>query len=271
MQEAFGSDRFHFYNGVSYRHCLVVKDGTTDLGALTPPHDISGRVVGEYLSRSKNAVGLIDMMRRSYDLLKDHPVNKARVAAGKRPANSIWLWGEGRRPALENFEAKNGVKAGVVSAVDLIKGIGLLAGMKVAEVPGATGYIDTNFEGKAAAAASLLQSGCDLVYVHVEAPDECGHRGECANKVKAIELIDQRILPVLLSALEDGGEYRILILPDHPTPLSTRTHAGDAVPFLLYDSRKPAAGAAMFCERTAKESGLFIPYGPDIMTRLIRG
>lgn len=271
VQEAFGSDRFHFYNGVSYRHCLVVKDGTTDLGALTPPHDISGRVVGEYLSRSKNAVGLIDMMRRSYDLLKDHPVNKARVAAGKRPANSIWLWGEGRRPALENFEAKNGVKAGVVSAVDLIKGIGLLAGMKVAEVPGATGYIDTNFEGKAAAAASLLQSGCDLVYVHVEAPDECGHRGECANKVKAIELIDQRILPVLLSALEDGGEYRILILPDHPTPLSTRTHAGDAVPFLLYDSRKPATGAAMFCERTAKESGLFIPYGPDIMTRLIRG
>lgn len=271
VQEAFGSELYHFYSGVSYRHCLVVKNGTTDLGSMTPPHDISGRVIGEYLSRSENAADLIDMMRRSYTFLKEHPVNKARVAAGKRPANSIWLWGEGKRPALENFEAKNGVKAGVVSAVDLIKGIGLLAGMQVAEVPGATGYIDTNFEGKAAAAASLLRSGCDLVYVHVEAPDECGHRGECANKVRAIELIDEKILPVLLEELRADGDFRILILPDHPTPLSTRTHAGDPVPFLLFDSRKAGAGAEVFCERTAKESGLFIPHGPDIMSRLIRG
>ena len=269
VQEAFGNETYHFYSGVSYRHCLVVQEGTTNLGALTPPHDISGRVIGDYLSRSENAAGLIDMMRRSYDLLKDHPVNRARLAAGKRPANSIWLWGEGRRPALESFAQKNGVRAGVVSAVDLIKGIGLLAGMQVAEVAGATGYIDTNFEGKAAAAADLLRSGCDLVYLHVEAPDECGHRGETENKVKAIELIDEKILPVLLDALKDGGDYRILILPDHPTPLSTKTHAGDPVPYLLYDSRKAGAGASVFCERSAKESGVFISHGPDIMSRLI--
>lgn len=270
VQEAFGNDIYRFYSGVAYRHCLVVKNGTTELGNLTPPHDISGRVIGEYLSDSENAAVLIDMMKRSYKLLKDHPVNKAREAKGLRPANSIWLWGEGRKPQLENFEAKNGVKAGVVSAVDLIKGIGKLAGMTVAEVPGATGYIDTNFEGKAAAAAELLRNGCDLVYVHIEAPDECGHRGEIQNKVKAIELIDQKVLPVLLSELEKAEDYRILIMPDHPTPLSTMTHSSQPVPYLLYHKKGEVSGRP-FNEESAAQSGIFIEYGPQIMDKLING
>lgn len=270
VQEAFGNDIYRFYSGVAYRHCLVVKNGTTELGNLTPPHDISGRVIGEYLSDSENAAVLIDMMKKSYELLKDHPVNKAREAKGLRPANSIWLWGEGRKPQLENFEAKNGVKAGVVSAVDLIKGIGKLAGMTVAEVPGATGYIDTNFEGKAAAAAELLRSGCDLVYVHIEAPDECGHRGEIQNKVKAIELIDQKVLPVLLDELNKSEDYRILIMPDHPTPLSTMTHSSQPVPYLLYHKKGEVSGRP-FNEESAAQSGIFIEYGPQIMDKLING
>lgn len=270
VQEAFGNDIYRFYSGVAYRHCLVVKNGTTELGNLTPPHDISGRVIGEYLSDSENAAPLIDMMKKSYGLLKDHPVNKAREAKGLRPANSIWLWGEGRKPQLENFEAKNGVKAGVVSAVDLIKGIGKLAGMTVADVPGATGYIDTNFEGKAAAAAELLRSGCDLVYVHIEAPDECGHRGEIQNKVKAIELIDQKVLPVLLDELEKAEDYRILIMPDHPTPLSTMTHSSQPVPYLLYHKKGEISGRP-FNEESAAQSGIFIEYGPQIMDKLING
>lgn len=270
VQEAFGNDIYRFYSGVAYRHCLVVKNGTTELGNLTPPHDISGRVIGEYLSDSENAAVLIDMMKKSYELLKDHPVNKAREAKGLRPANSIWLWGEGRKPQLENFEAKNGVKAGVVSAVDLIKGIGKLAGMTVAEVPGATGYIDTNFEGKAAAAAELLRSGCDLVYVHIEAPDECGHRGEIQNKVKAIELIDQKVLPVLLDELNKAEDYRILIMPDHPTPLSTMTHSSQPVPYLLYHKKGEVSGRP-FNEESAAQSGIFIEYGPQIMDKLING
>lgn len=270
VQEAFGNDIYRFYSGVAYRHCLVVKNGTTELGNLTPPHDISGRVIGEYLSDSENAAPLIDMMKKSYELLKDHPVNKAREAKGLRPANSIWLWGEGRKPQLENFEAKNGVKAGVVSAVDLIKGIGKLAGMTVAEVPGATGYIDTNFEGKAASAAELLRSGCDLVYVHIEAPDECGHRGEIQNKVKAIELIDQKVLPVLLDELNKSEDYRILIMPDHPTPLSTMTHSSQPVPYLLYHKKGEVSGRP-FNEESAAQSGIFIEYGPQIMDKLING
>lgn len=270
VQEAFGDEIYSFYSGVAYRHCLVVKNGTTELGDLTPPHDISGRVIGQYLSTADTAAPLIDMMKRSYDLLKNHPVNLERVAKGLRPANSIWLWGEGRKPALENFEAKNGIKGGVVSAVDLIKGIGKLAGMKVAEVEGATGYIDTNFDGKAAAAVQLLRDGCDLVYVHIEAPDECGHRGEALNKVKAIELIDQKVLPVLLDELEKQEDYRILIMPDHPTPLSTMTHSAEPVPYLLYHKKGEIQGR-IFTEQSAKDSGKFITFGPDIMRRLING
>lgn len=268
VEKAFGNEKYKFYSGVSYRHCLVVKNGTTDLGGMTPPHDISGRVIGEYLSKSPNAAPLVELMRKSGEVLRNHPVNIARIASGKRPANSIWLWGEGTKPQMTAFYDKFAVKAGIVSAVDLIKGIGKLAKCTVAEVPGATGYIDTDFEGKADAACELLKQ-CDLVYVHVEAPDECGHRGEAENKIKAIEFIDRRILSKLLTELEKYGEYRILIMPDHPTPLVTKTHASDPVPFLIFDSRDEKAGVETFTESTAASTGIYFDHGPDIMKALL--
>ncbi len=268
IEDAFGNEVYSFYAGVSYRHCLVVKNGSVDLGNMTPPHDISGRVVGEYLSDHKNAAPLIDLMKKSVEVLKDHPVNLKRIAEGKRPANSIWLWGEGTKPQMCSFYDKFGVNAGIVSAVDLIKGIGKLAKCDVAEVKGATGYIDTDFEGKANAAKELFKKN-DLVYVHVEAPDECGHRGEAENKVKAIELIDQRILATLIDELEKYGEYRILIMPDHPTPLITMTHARDPVPFLIYDNKKPQSGVDTFTEETATATGIYYDHGPDIMKVLL--
>lgn len=267
VDEHFGGGKFKFYPGVSYRHCLVVDNGTTDLGNMTPPHDISGRVVGEYLSKSENAKELIDMMKDSFDFLKNHPVNLKRVANGHRPANSIWLWGEGRKPALENFYEKFQKKCAVVSAVDLIKGIGILSGMQVAEVDGATGYIDTNFVGKTKAAIDLFEDN-DLVYVHIEAPDECGHRGEYENKVKAIELIDELVLGPILEHFE-GKDLRVLIMPDHPTPLEIKTHSSDPVPYLLYDSKNAKQGAATFTEETAAASGIFEEFGPNMMKKLL--
>ncbi len=269
IQEKLGSAQYRFYPGVAYRHCLVVENGTTDLGTMTPPHDITGQVITSYLSASPQAAPLIQLMEHSYDILKDHPVNLARKARGERPANSIWLWGEGVRPKLQNFEEKYGVRAGVISAVDLLKGIGICAGMAVPDVPGATGYLDTNFDGKAQAAIDLYNKGYDLVYVHLEAPDECGHRGETQNKVKSIELIDEKIVAPLLKDLRARGEFRVLILPDHPTPLSIRTHSGDAVPYLLYDSRKAVKGVNSFAEQNAAATGRLIEYGPSIMDRLL--
>lgn len=269
IEKELGNDIYTFYAGVSYRHCLVVKNGTVDLGNMTPPHDISGRVVGEYLSNHKNAQPLIELMKKSVEILKDHPVNKDRVAAGKRPANSIWLWGEGTKPKMQTFYKKFGINAGVVSAVDLIKGIGKLAECEVAEVDGATGYIDTNFVGKADAACELLKT-CDLVYVHIEAPDECGHRGEAENKVKAIELIDKHILGRLIEELEKYGEYRILIMPDHLTPLITKTHAREPVPFLIYDNKNAKNGVDSFNETNANSTGIYFDHGPDIMKELLK-
>lgn len=251
VQAAFGGGEYDFYTGVSYRHCLIWHGGTTELGNMTPPHDITGKVIGPHLSTAETARPLLEMMEKSFDLLKDHPVNKARVAAGRRPANCIWLWGEGKRPALQPFEALYGIKGGMVSAVDLLKGIANCAGMEVEEVPGATGYIDTDFEGKAKAALDLLTRN-DLVYVHFEAPDECGHRNEPENKVKAIEMIDSRVLPILEEGLEQYEDYKILLLPDHPTPIVTRTHASDPVPYLLYQKSAPKTGVDTINEETAK-------------------
>lgn len=270
VDEKLGSEIYKFYSGVSYRHCLVVDRGTTDLGEMTPPHDISGRVIGEYLSHSENAAPLIDLMRKSYDILREHPVNLARIKKGLRPANSIWLWGEGTKPVVENFKAKNGVSGCIVSAVDLLKGIGKCADMAVPDVAGATGYLDTDFEGKANAGIEAFKNGCDLVYLHFEAPDECGHRGECKNKVKAIEEIDRRALAPLLQYLEGcGDDYRILVMPDHPTPLDIKTHSAAPVPFLIFDSRKDAGNTESFTEKSAEKTGIFIEHGPSIMDILL--
>lgn len=268
VQAAFGGGEYDFYTGVSYRHCLIWHGGTTELGNMTPPHDITGKVIGSHLSTAETARPLLEMMEKSFDLLKDHPVNKARVAAGRRPANCIWLWGEGKRPALQPFEALYGIKGGMVSAVDLLKGIANCAGMEVAEVPGATGYIDTDFEGKAKAALDLLTRN-DLVYVHFEAPDECGHRNEPENKVKAIEMIDSRVLPILEEGLEQYEDYKILLLPDHPTPIVTRTHASDPVPYLLYQKSAPKTGVDTINEETAKATGIYMENGPAMMPHFL--
>lgn len=268
VQAAFGGGEYDFYTGVSYRHCLIWHGGTTELGNMTPPHDITGKVIGPHLSTAETARPLLEMMEKSFDLLKDHPVNKARVAAGRRPANCIWLWGEGKRPALRPFEALYGIKGGMVSAVDLLKGIANCAGMEVAEVPGATGYIDTDFEGKAKAALDLLTRN-DLVYVHFEAPDECGHRNEPENKVKAIEMIDSWVLPILEEGLEQYEDYKILLLPDHPTPIVTRTHASDPVPYLLYQKSAPKTGVDTINEETAKATGIYMENGPAMMPHFL--
>ena len=269
VQEHFGNDIFSFYAGVAYRHCLVWKNGTLDLGSMTPPHDISGRVIGEYLSKSENADELIAMMKKSYDFLMEHPVNKRRIAEGKRPANSIWLWGEGTKPSLPDFKAKYGVDGSIISAVDLLKGIAKCVNMSAPDVDGATGYIDTNFDGKADCAIEELKSK-DFVYIHLEAPDECGHRNEPDNKVKAIEIIDEKILGKILPALEEYDDYKIMVLPDHPTPIVTMTHASDPVPYMIY--RKSTAkdnGIESFTEINAKNTGNYIDIGYTLMDKFI--
>lgn len=268
IQDKMGSDEFSFYSGVSYRHCLIWNNGTLDIGTLTPPHDITGRKITEYLGVNKNGERLLDMMKKSYGLLKDHPVNKRRIEKGLRPANSIWLWGEGVRKDLTSFEEKYGLKGAMISAVDLLKGIGKFTGMKVIDVEGATGYIDTNFGGKASAAIGALKDGCDFVYIHVEAPDECGHRFEIENKVKSIELIDELILAPILKAFE-GEDIRILICPDHPTPLALKTHTNAPVPYLIYDSGRIEKGVDCFCEEEAEKTGNYIPVGHTLMERFL--
>ncbi len=270
VQEHFGNDIFAFYSGVAYRHCLVWHNGTLDLGNMTPPHDISGKVIGEYLSDSENATDLIGMMKASYDFLMEHPVNKRRIAEGKRPANSIWLWGEGTKPALPDFKAKYGVDGTIISAVDLLKGIAKCAGMGSPDVEGATGYLDTNFDGKADCAVEELKTK-DFVYIHLEAPDECGHRNEPENKVKAIEIIDEKILGKLLPALDEYDDYKVMVLPDHPTPIVTMTHASDPVPFMIYQKSKDADnGIECFTEATAKATGNFIEVGYELMDKFIK-
>ncbi len=270
VQEHFGNEKFAFYSGVAYRHCLVWSNGTLDLGKMTPPHDISGKVIGEHLSKSENAKELIAMMKESYDFLMEHPVNKERMARGERPANSIWLWGEGTKPSLPDFKEKYGVDGSIISAVDLLKGIAKCAGMGSPDVEGATGYIDTNFEGKADCAIEELKTK-DFVYIHIEAPDECGHRNEPENKVKAIEMIDERVLARVLPELDKYDDYKVMVLPDHPTPIVTMTHAGDAVPYLIYQKSKASDnGIESFTENTAKEAGNYVEVGYTLMDSFIK-
>lgn len=268
VDEAFRTDEILFYPGISYRHCMIWHQGPVGLN-LTPPHDISDRKITEYLPQ--NPV-ILDLMKRSYEILRDHPINQDRMARGLNPANSIWLWGEGTRPGVTGFEAAYGVKASVISAVDLIKGIGLCAGMKVIEVEGATGNIDTNFKGKGEAALKTLLDGQDLVYIHVEAPDECGHHGDLEGKIQAIERIDQDIVGPLLKGLEEAGEdYSILVMPDHPTPISIKTHISDPIPYLLYCSTDVTdSGIDTYTEKTGKSTGVYVEPGYLLMQQLLK-
>lgn len=272
VEKNLGGDGKNFYAGVSYRHCLVLHGA--ELGTrLTPPHDISDRVVGAYLPQGRYGAPLTELMKRSYDLLKDHPINRARIAAGKRPANSIWLWGEGTRPRLEAFERQFGLKGAVISAVDLIKGIGIGAKMQVLDVAGATGTYHTDFDAKARRALSALKDGADYVYIHMEAADECGHQGDLEHKILSIELIDQKVVGYLTRELDKmGEEYRMLIMPDHPTPVKLKTHVSDPVPFVLYDSRAvKESGFDRYDEFNAKASGVYFDDCGDLIGRFVKG
>ncbi len=268
IAEKLDTDVFHYYSGVSYRHCLIWNNGTLDVGTLTPPHDITGKPIREYLGFNDNSKPLLEMMKKSYDLLKDHPVNKARIERGLRPANSLWFWGEGVRKSLMPFTEKYGKKGAMISAVDLLKGIGKFTGMDVINVEGTTGYIDTNFSGKAEAAIKALKDGNDFVYIHVEAPDECGHRFEVQNKVKAIELIDELILGPVLEAFK-GEDLKVLICPDHPTPLELKTHTNAPVPYLIYNSTKAMDGVEKFSEEEAEKTGRYVEIGHTLMERFL--
>ncbi len=270
LNEHFKTEYINLYPGISYRHCLVSKNFKTG-GILTPPHDISKKPIKDHLPRGENAEILLDMMRRSRELLKDHPINKKRVAEGKNPATSCWFWGEGTKPALTSFKERFNIQGGVISAVDLIKGIGICAGHKLCEVEGATGNWDTNFIGKANAALSLLNDGCDYVYIHVEAPDECGHHGDIKHKIESIEAIDKQILGTIIPEMQKRGEdFSILVMPDHPTPISCMTHVSDPVPFILYSSvTKLGPNADCYNEDTAKATGLYVANAADLSDHLI--
>lgn len=257
LQENLGNDKYSFHAGVSYRHCLIIAHGSVNM-QLTPPHDISGKKIGAYLPAGDGSGELAELIRRSNELLSSHPVNLARKAAGKNPANSIWFWGQGTRPALENFRERYGLSGGMVSAVDLLKGIAIGAGMKSVDVEGATGTLSTNFEGKAKAATELLDNGCDFVFVHLEAPDECGHQGDLEGKIKAIELVDKKILGPVYEHLKASGEdFAIMVMPDHFTPVSILTHSREPVPYLMYSSKRALSAGGEYNEKAAAESGIY--------------
>lgn len=272
VNREMGSATFQFFSGISYRHCLVWKNGQLEM-ELTPPHDISDRCIGDYLPKGPGGSTILDFMERSTAILKDHPVNQARVANGLHPANAIWLWGQGKKPALARFQEIYGVSGAMVCAVDLMKGLGICAGLTAPAIPGATGNMHTNFLGKAEAALAALKSGHDFVYLHVEAPDEAGHQGNTADKVKAIEKIDQDVVAVVLQGLRDLGEdFRIMVLPDHPTPLKLKTHTADVVPYLIYDSRLAKdSGLTSYDEDSALSTGCYYASGPDLMDQFIKG
>ncbi|MCD7824444.1 MAG: cofactor-independent phosphoglycerate mutase [Clostridiaceae bacterium] len=266
IREEMNDEIYQFYVGTSYRHLTIWDHG--EAAELTPPHDILGRVVGGYLPTDKK---LRDMMIRSYDILNNHPLNTERAAKGLNKANSIWFWGAGTKPALDSFEGKFGKKGAMISAVDLLKGIAVGAEMTNIDVPGANGTLETNWEGKAdAAVKALLEDGFDFVYVHMEAPDEMGHQGSLERKVKAIEYLDRRVLSSIVEKLDRSGEdYRLLLMPDHPTPIACRTHTSDPIPYLLYDSRKNCHFDGLYNEFDAKKSGIVLEQGYTLMSKLL--
>ena len=267
IRDAFNDETFQFYTGTSYRHIMVWKKGR--VSHLEPPHDHLTQKAGPFLP--EEAV-LRSFMERSFDILNNHPVNLKRAAEGKRKANSLWYWGAGTKPSLQNFTEKTGLTGAMISAVDLLKGIAVGAEMQVCQVEGATGSIDTNYEGKAQAAIdALLKDGCDFAYIHVEAPDEMGHQGLPEEKILAIADLDKRIIAPIKAAMEAAREdFRMLVLPDHPTPLRIRTHSSEPVPYILYDSTRQRKAIARYTEAEAKATGIFEPQGHKLMARFLQ-
>ena len=265
LKEHLDTNEYKLFAGISYRHCFVIDNGKL-INELTPPHDITGKPVNGHLPTSKTGLKYLEIMKKSYELLKDHPINIERVKNGKNPANSLWFWGEGTKPNLQNFFERYGLKGGMISAVDLLKGIAKINGMDVIEVEGATGNYDTNFKGKAKACVDGLKNGLDFIYVHMEAPDECGHHGDAENKIYSIGKIDEVVKYVYDGLKETGEHFRILICPDHPTPLNIKTHASDAVPFIIYDSENIyACGQNSYTETCAENTGVKVASGEELM------
>ena len=265
VKKELANEMFAFYVGTSYRHLLIWDKGS--VVELTPPHDILGKTIGEYLPKESL---LFEMQKRSYEILNNHPINVARAAKGLNKANSIWFWGAGTKPILTSFEEKTGKKGAMISAVDLLKGIAVGAGMDNKIVEGANGQLHTNYEGKAQAAVdALTKEGYDFAYIHVEAPDEMGHQGSVERKVQAIEYLDERVIRYVKEAMDASGEdYRMLILPDHPTPIEVRTHTSEPVPYLLYDSTNLQENNWQYSEKCAKAGGICHPLGHELIDYL---
>lgn len=266
VRKELESDIYKFYVGTSYRHLTIWDKGS--VVPLTPPHDILGRVIGEYLPKEE---ALYEMMKKSYEILNNHPLNVARAEKGLNKANSLWFWGAGTKPCLTSFFEKTGKKGVMISAVDLLKGIAVGAEMKVIEVEGADGTLHTNYEGKAQAAVdALLKDDYDFAYIHVEAPDEMGHQGSLERKLKAIEFLDERVIKVVKEQMDASGvEYRMLVTPDHPTPIAIRTHSSDPIPFLLYDSTKQRRRIGFYNEKEAMMSGVVVEDGYEMINKLL--
>lgn len=267
VRDVLEDDVYRFYLGTSYRHCTIWKEG--DVVELTPPHDILGKAIGEYLPEDEI---LREKMKRSYDILNHHPLNEERARKGLNKANSIWFWGAGTKPALDSFAGKFGKKGAMISAVDLLKGIAVGAAMTNIEVEGADGTLETNYEGKASAAVkAVTEDGSDFVYIHVEAPDEMGHQGSVERKVKAIEYLDGRVIgPVYEQMKKTGEDFRLLVMPDHPTPIRTRTHSSDPVPYMLYDSTAEQDHEWDYNEKEAKESGHYLDEGYTLIREFLK-
>jgi 2,3-bisphosphoglycerate-independent phosphoglycerate mutase len=272
LQEELGDETFQFYPGVSYRHLMVWRGGREDF-KLAPPHDLTGQSVRNHLPRTAEALPLAQISTSAQLLFKRHPVNLRREQAGLLPANSIWLWGQGKRPQMQTLLQMHGLRGAVISAVDLIKGIGVYAGMEVIEVPGATGYLDTNYRGKAQAALDALRE-LDLVYVHVEAPDEAAHGGLLGDKLEAIERFDAEVVGTIVAGLDALGPCRVMVLPDHPTPVKRMTHTKDPVPFILYASGgefAPRGSVDGYSEANARSTGVMVAPGHLLLRHLITG
>lgn len=270
IQAKIGDEEFSFYPGVSYRHLMVWKDGCLDVECV-PPHDISGKLISDYLPVGRCSEKIQMLMRSSVDILKEHEINRHRKEKGLKPANSIWLWGQGKKPTLTPFFDKYNVKGALISAVDLTKGLGVYAGFKIINVPGATGWLDTNYEGKAQYGLDALNE-CDFLYLHVEAPDEAGHTGRIDYKIQAIEDLDSRIIrPVYEGLKERFKEFRLMVLPDHPTPIEIKTHSDEPVPFILYDNDKNISKSRAYNEQIFQEEDcIFIEKGHTLMDLLIK-
>lgn len=271
LRPHFENTFLKLYPGVSYRHLLVWDKGPEDF-QLTPPHDILEQPVAQYLPKGSGGSIILELMKKSYELLKNHPVNLARIKKGLRPANSAWIWGEGKKPRLDSFKEKFGIEGAVISAVDLINGIGVCAGLEPVIVPGANGTIHTNFEGKAKGAVDILKAGKDFVYVHLEAPDECGHQGDLAGKIKAMEIIDEKVAAYILKEMDAWGvPYRFLVLPDHRTPIARRTHTSEPVPYMLYDSTQTGTEKDQsFSESSGEAAGNYFGSGHALMDYFVK-